>query len=239
MGSVVVALLLLASGAEPESVDQVVAVSDFAGEGLSGWQVQRFADETDYRVVEQAGCPALHAKARGTASGWYREVDVDLEATPVLEWSWLVEEPLVSPDPRSRAGDDYAARVYVVFPHRFAFWRTTTLNYVWADGNVEPGSHWPNPYTSNAHMLALRSGPAAGWVTEARDVRADYERLFGRPPPAGRMAVAIMTDADDTNSRAEAWYGDLRFRSGSPDAAVGGTGCVAQEPGGAASGQIR
>jgi hypothetical protein len=61
-------------------------------------------------------------------------------------------------------------------------------------------------------MIAVESGPARlnQWVSEKRDVHADYQRLFGEKP--GRVdAVAIMTDTDNTRTKATAWYGDIWF----------------------------
>jgi hypothetical protein len=62
-------------------------------------------------------------------------------------------------------------------------------------------------------MVALRSGapPAPGeWVTERRNIREDFRRYHGRE--VERIdAVAIMTDCDNRNATAEAWYGTVRF----------------------------
>jgi hypothetical protein len=43
------------------------------------------------------------------------------------------------------------------------------------------------------------------------DLRSDHRAVFGQDilPPS---AIALMTDADDSCSEAEAWFADLRFR---------------------------
>jgi hypothetical protein len=78
-------------------------------------------------------------------------------------------------DERTRAGDDYPARVYVVFSGGAAFWRTRAINYVWSN-NQPIKSNWPNAYTKNAQMIAVQSGTEhlGQWVEERRDVLADY-----------------------------------------------------------------
>jgi head-tail adaptor len=61
-------------------------------------------------------------------------------------------------------------------------------------------------------MIAIESGPEriGQWISERRDVRADYRLAFGEEP--GRVdAVAIMTDTDNTGATATAWYGDIWF----------------------------
>jgi hypothetical protein len=54
----------------------------------------------------------------------------------------------------------------------------------------------------------LRSGTPSNeeWVTETVNVRRDYERLYGEAPGPAR-GVAVLTDADQTRSRAVGDYG--------------------------------
>ena len=154
---------------------------------------------------------ALYAESRASASGLFREIKVDLDRTPYLHWSWRIKGLIDGGDERSKQGDDYPARIYVVFSGGLFFWRTRAINYVWS--NREPlGSVWPNAFTSNAQMIAVRSGRTGmgQWLTERRNVKADYRQLFGIEP--GEIAaVALMTDTDNTGAIAVAWYGDIWF----------------------------
>ena len=153
----------------------------------------------------------LRAASEGAASGLYRERQVDLTETPILEWSWRVENTLGALDERRKDGDDYPPRVYVVFSGGLFFWRTRAINYVWS--NHQPvGSTWENAYTGNARMVAVESGPerTGRWLEERRNVRADYRRLFGESVERAD-AVALMTDTDNSGGRAIAFYGDIRF----------------------------
>jgi len=100
--------------------------------------------------------------------------------------------------------------VYVVFPSAL-FWRTKAVNYIWAN-KLPAGQAVPNPFTSNACMIAVQSGPthAGQWLEEKRNLLEDYRKCFGEDPPnAG--AVAIMTDTDNTGEHAVAWYGPIRL----------------------------
>ncbi len=188
-----------------------VVVGRFSEGDLSGWQSKSFAGETHYALRENTGRGALHATSDNAASGLYREVKVDLDSTPFLHWSWKVGNLLDGGDERSKAGDDYPARIYVVFSEGLFFWRTRAINYVWSS-HQPIGSEWPNAFTSNAKMIAVRAGPAGlqQWLSEKRDVKADYRHLFGTEP-GDVSAVALMTDTDNTGLRAEAWYGDIWF----------------------------
>ena len=189
-----------------------IDIARFSQGNLSGWQSKTFSGDTHYNLVNEDGQTVLRADSRATASGLYREVSVDLGKTPILNWKWKIDGILAaSADERTRAGDDYPARVYVIFSKGLQFWRTYAINYVWSN-RLPVGSSWPNAFTGNARMIAVENGSerAGLWVYERRDVRADYRRLFGEEP--GRVdAVAIMTDTDNTGTNATAWYGDIWF----------------------------
>jgi Protein of unknown function (DUF3047) len=176
---------------------------------LATWQRESFQGETAYALDGEA----LRARCFDSASGLFLRQKIDLRATPVIEWSWRVDAVFDGAvDEKTKAGDDFPARVYVVRESTVLVWRTRALNYVWASA-MPPGVSWPNPFASQAHMLALRSGapPAPGrWVTERRNMRDDFRRYHGQD--VERIdAIAIMTDCDNRKATAEAWYGPIRF----------------------------
>jgi len=61
-------------------------------------------------------------------------------------------------------------------------------------------------------MISVESGPRrqGQWVEEKRDIYADFQRYFGEAPP-DVGAIAIMTDTDNSQQEATAWYGDIFF----------------------------
>lgn len=114
---------------------------------------------------------------------------------------------------RERAGDDFAARVLVVFEESVVPWRTRALAYVWA-AHEPAGAVFPNPYTKSVGMIVVRSGAADSgrWQAETRDPVADYRAYFGEAPRRIE-AVAVLVDTDDTGLAAEAWFADLSLDS--------------------------
>ena len=188
-----------------------IDVGDFSSGQLDRWNTKIFAGKTDYALVADDGRQVLLADSRSSASGLYREMTIDLKQTPLLNWSWKVNNLLTGNNERNKSGDDYPARLYVVFSGGLRFWRTRAINYVWSS-NQPAGSEWPNAFTSNARMIAVRGGGELRdqWVQEQRDVLADYRRLFGEEP--GEIAaIALMTDTDNTGLSVRAWYGDIWF----------------------------
>ena len=209
MARLLLALLLLTSAPSGAEVERLL-VDDFE-QGLGAeWTVKTFKGETLYRVVAEAGGHVLQAESRGTASGLVRKIALDPRDYPVLSWRWKVAGTIPAGDERTRVGDDYAARVYVIFPHWF-FPKTRTLNYIWAN-RLPKGEFLPNAYTGNAMMIAVESGPgqAGQWLTERRNLLEDYRRAFGEEPPK-IGAIAVMTDTDNTGTAATGWYDDLRL----------------------------
>ena len=188
-----------------------VVVGNFSQGDLRAWETQRFKGDTEYVLDEVDGRTVLRAFSSGAASGLVREIDVDLEATPILHWRWKIDNTLKDTDELSKSGDDYPARIYVIRRYRFQFWKTEAINYVWSNGRPQ-GTTWPNAYTANSQMVAVRSGDRdrGQWREEQRNVRRDFAKLFDKDVTT-IQGVAIMTDTDNTGQTATAWYGDIWF----------------------------
>ncbi len=185
-----------------------IQIGSFTDSGLTGWSEKLFEGATEYRIVEDAGQKVLQAKSQGAASGLIFETEYDPHEYPILSWRWKIGNTIAKGDSRTKAGDDYAARIYVVFPHWF-FLKTKTLNYIWANQLPKDATQL-STFTSNDMMIALESGPdkVGQWVSARCNIVEDYRRAFGEEPPNVGM-IAIMTDTDNTGESAIAWYSDI------------------------------
>ena len=186
-------------------------VANFSGESLHEWQEKSFVGNTRYQFVTDGERAALEATADGTASGLFREIEIDLNKTPYLNWSWWIDDVLHGNDETLKSGDDYPVRIYVVVSGGLFFWRTRAINYVWSNSQAID-SHWSNPYTSRAVMVTVRSGTQqrGQWLNEKRNIREDFRRLFGVDIEQ-IDAVAIMSDSDNSGGQVRARYGDIYF----------------------------
>lgn len=212
-----------------------VVVGQFSTEGPVPvpWQiapVSKKVPATRYRVVRIDGVTAVEGHAQASMALLARPVTVDLAATPILCWRWRITVPVAGADLRRKAGDDYAARVYVGFDipdgqlglgtrMKLSLARKlfmgpipdAALNYVW--DNVHPvGTTAPNAYTDRAQMVVAQSGAAnAGrWVEQRADLARDYARAF--PGTTGSpTSVAVAVDTDQTGGTATSWFADLHL----------------------------
>lgn len=191
-----------------ETIPGQVTVAAFSRGDLSGWSKKIFSGETEYSIVQIDGRKALRAVSKNAASGLVKKIEKDPSQYPLLRWSWKIEHTLKRENATKKSGDDFVARVYVVFP-RVLFWKTRAINYVWS-AKLPKGTAIPNAYTANAVMVAVESGDgkAGTWVSEERNIFEDYKNFFGEdPPPLG--AVALMSDTDNTADEAVAYFGDI------------------------------
>ena len=178
---------------------------------MQDWRARSFVGETKYEMSELDGIASLSATANASASGLYYEREISLHEWPLLSWRWQVKNTLKGKNERTRDGDDFAARIYVVSSHPLFFWKTRAICYVWAS-QAQAGQDWPNPYTENVHMVALNGvGDSLGqWQSHTRNIADDFKRYFDAEPDSIE-AVAVMTDSDQAGVSVSARYADIRF----------------------------
>lgn len=181
-------------------------------------------------LVRDGGVVALRVRSSASASTAAQSLDVDTARTPVLTWRWKVSNPVAGSDFTRKSGDDYAARVYVLFDYPLeklsladriaatlartlhgAELPTAAITYVWGTAQAV-GASGPNPYTDRARMIVVNSGTqgVGEWVEVRRDVAADFRALFGEAAPRVN-GIAVSADTDNTGEEVTAWFGDLRF----------------------------
>ena len=220
----------------------------------AGWRYVGFpkkkADIPD--TLFEAGQVDGQAAIRITTAASYGTLVHDLEesAPGRLMWRWRLDQALTggksAPDLQTKAGDDAALKVCVMFDHpldRVPFFERTVLRiarstsgealpaatvcYVW-DSAHTAGLQGANPYTRRVRYISLRGSetPAGQWANESRDLGQDFVTLFGDELPKGDQTprgalprvrtVLLGADSDNTASRSSGWVADLRWGAASP-----------------------
>ena len=159
-------------------------------------------------VVDDHGRRALHVKTQADQHTIIRKrIQVDLRATPILEWHWKVVTFPTGAALRERARSDSPAVLSLAWasPAR-------VVAYAW-DASAPVGSRFDNPKQSRVHYNVVRSGvaPRGEWVGERREVAEDYRAIFGESPASGPDEVQISVDSNDTRSVAETLIGAISF----------------------------
>jgi hypothetical protein len=170
----------------------------------------------------------LQADADRSASGLITRLSHDVAPTTTLSWRWRVRSLIDDADPAIGSRDDapvrlalafdgdharlsvrdrmFAERVKLLAGHDLPY---ATLMYIWTAA-APLGTRIPNPHTGRIRKLVVDSGSGAlgQWQEHRRNIEADFRAVFDEPPWR-LMAVALMTDTDNTGSRARAYYGDI------------------------------
>lgn len=150
-----------------------------------------------------------------------------------LSWRWRVDQLVAKADIRSRSGDDAALKLCVSFDFdrsRLGFGERArlrlgqihtgeripaeTLCYVW-DNQLPVGTQLHNAFTHRMRFIVLQSGSThlGRWMSESRDLAADYAQAFG-DESAGMPAVIDITvsaDSDNTHGSGLAYMGDIHL----------------------------
>jgi len=179
------------------------------------------------------GRSALTVQSDNSVSILRQRFDDGLPAVGRLSFAWKIDALPRLADLRDAEAEDAPVRIVLAFggdrsllsprTHRLSELSRlltgeelpyATLAYVWsAQEPLETVVH--NPRTDRIRKLVVETGEHSlgRWREYERDVRADYVRAFGEVP-GPLLAIALMTDTDNTESQLQAWYGPLRLEAG-------------------------
>lgn len=216
--------------------------SAWAGEGvfldeqfdsLSRWKPYTFpgiATHSSYSLDQHGKDSCLLMETRAGASALILQDRFNVYAYPNLSWRWKVSNIYRKGDSGSRDGDDYPARIYVLFSYDpeqaslgkklqyeaarlffGAYPPDSSINYIWANREDAPPVI-TNVFTEQAKMIPVNRGEQGlgAWQEFTVNMVDDYFRAFQRMPPA-EASLAVMIDADNTGESATACIGFLRI----------------------------
>ncbi len=190
---------------------------------LNGWKPFYFPKierHTSYTIESSGPESYLKAESNASASALLYRREFNIYQYSRMRWRWRVENVYAHGDAKTKSGDDYPLRIYIVFkydPGKVGFMEKvkykaakliygeypphSSLNYIWANRKYEE-TIMTNAYTEKSKMVLLRGGDSNSgkWLNEDVNIREDYERAFGeKPPPIA--SIAIMNDSDNTGEK--------------------------------------
>ena len=199
-----------------------------------GWMHQplsKLKRDTVYKAARVDGRAVLRASADGSASLYVAPIKPAMAGPTTLSWDWKTDALVPGADNRDKAREDAPLRVLVAFGGDIAtlpeeeqkrFKRAKNLTgrqppyavvmYIWSD-QVPVGTVIASAHTSQVKMLAVASGAGGlgSWQSVQRNLAEDYRRAYGAEP-GPVLGVAVMTDTDNTGTKAVGEYADIRLK---------------------------
>jgi len=211
-------LALLAPPAAGDEGHRLLSFETFTSPSafFNAWKTKKWKGVVETQFTSDAAGAFLHLKAQASSWAFLKSLEtVEMAKTPVLAWSWRVSALPPGGDGRKRETDDEAAQVYVFFPGRGLFPRLDPriVGYTWE--TVAPkGTFYHSPKNDSTRVTVLRSGTEGldTWCAERRNVLEDFRAAFGTEAPQP-LCVCLQIDSDDTASRADCAFRDLRLEA--------------------------
>jgi Protein of unknown function (DUF3047) len=197
-----------------------VAVEDWRSYPLGakgvpgGWKAQTWGQPVyDLEIVADNDQRVLRLRSKGETSTIIRDLgaSVDLNETPILEWSWKVITLPSGGNACQKSTDDEAAQVYIAWLRAPESVRSRMIGYVW-DSTAPVGTICKSEKLGTVTYIVVRSGSdgLGKWIPERRNVVEDFRRIYGETPDKPN-ALALGIDSDDTRSSAESFIGPIAF----------------------------
>lgn len=142
--------------------------------------------------------------------------NLNLNESPVLSWKWRIWDIPAGADERNDKVNDTAASVYVVFKvKRMALVKEVpqSIRYTWSS-SLPVGTEI-STFFGHQKIVVVGTGQPSNldgeWMAFSRNLKEDYERLFGEKMPTTPLAILLLSDGDSTNDSAKADYDDIEF----------------------------
>jgi hypothetical protein len=169
------------------------------------------------RKSTQIGKLVNHRSSGKTFVAW------NINQYPYLSWDWRIHSLPQGGNERIDSRNDSAAGIYVIFRRTnipFVGWNNQPVNwikYVWSSTlpvgtviNTNRTSMGVTLFEGRYVVVASGPGELKKWITFKRNIAEDYRKFFGSAPRFNPSMVAILTDANDTQSLAVADYDNIR-----------------------------
>lgn len=223
--------LLLSSVAGVQAAEPCRTRNLDFGQHDAGWAhvpMSKLKKDTVYTLIQADGRTVLHGAANGSASLFVSRFQSVMDTPVSISWKWKTDALVPGADNRDKKREDAPLRVMVAFDGDHAtlpdvekkrFKRAKSLSgrtppyallmYIWSD-HLPVNTVIPSAHTSQIKMLVIGSGVQGlgQWQTVKRTLADDYRHAFGADP-GPVIGVAIMTDTDNTRTKAVGEYADI------------------------------
>ncbi|MDI6726132.1 MAG: DUF3047 domain-containing protein, partial [Smithellaceae bacterium] len=187
----------------------------------AGWELETKEGTPLLQFQKEGNAFYLHLIGDGqSAFGIRREVKVDIQEYPYLNWRWKAVKLPQGGDVRKSETDDQVLQLYIAFsPTGFpAMLNTPVVGYIWDN---KPPKDWTGrsaqPLGNMVRYVVMRNktDKLDQWYGEKRNILQDYQNLFreekGGVPQGPTKGVQIYINTQYTKSEAEGYIGEVFF----------------------------
>lgn len=220
------AMTLLGIVSPAASTNDNIPVAVFRAEAIKnglpgGWELETKEGTPRVQFLKEGNAFYVHLVGDGqSAFGIRREIKVDLQEYPYLNWRWKAVKLPREGDVRKAETDDQTLQLYIAFsPTGFpALLNTPVLGYIW-------DSKSPKDWTGTSAqplggmiryvVMRNRTDKLDQWYGEKRNILQDYQTLFreekGGAPQGPTKGVQIYINTQRTKGEAEGYIGEVFF----------------------------
>jgi hypothetical protein len=204
-------------------------------QNLNNWESFQFSSgkkPTEYKIISENIKKILEINSNFSASGLICKYKFNPKQYPLLKWKWKVNNIIPIADSKSKKGDDYPIRIFIMFEKdssEISFWEKLrnaviklvsgynppykSLCYVWANSETDTSNYF-SPYTEDVMIVSKQFGfsKCNQWIAEQVNIIVDYKNYFEEEIPTN-ACIAIMADTDNTESQTLAYleYMELKM----------------------------
>ena len=198
------------------------------------WEIFRVPGKqpTHYRHVQHEGRDAVLAVADASGSILRHRLRLEPSSLGRVSFSWNVPDAASGANASLPKLDDVPVRVVLAFEGDRTLFSMknallselsqlltgeplpyATLIYSWSRVRP-PGVVIANDQTDRIRKLVVESGDGGynQWRSYERDIRADFQKVFGEEPGA-LLSFAVFTEGERNVGPLQAWYGPVVLRS--------------------------
>jgi len=221
---VMILWMMLAAMGAAEGQTQSILVEDFSYDGAvpTKWRILQRSTQTsqplpaqvqrdnDYaEVVTIDGEKVLRVFTRDETEQIARVngeegLDWDIRTHPILSWQWRAEVLPEGARETERARNDTGAALYVSFDCNDWLGRPCTIKYTYSS-TLAVGT---TARYSRLRVLVVSSAVEGlgRWITIERNVREDFQRLFGNEVPDKPAFLMVWGDTDTTHGVSDVYF---------------------------------
>ncbi len=207
-----VSLFLIPLFCRAAGSDAVLFSENFEHGVSNRWQQVKFGTPTDYHVVRDGTNFFLQASADKSCSAFSVKLNIKPQGELKLRWRWKIDGVPANGSERVTRRFDHAARVFIAFDTFIGPPRS--IDYIWAN-EEKVGAILPHPLSSRTQLVVVESGNArAGeWISEERDVTADWKSCFGQRAMPKIIGIGVLTDGDSLGCKLTGDYAGIELVS--------------------------